>query len=148
MLAVGIFKAKTNTELIASVKSKWLLVSSQYSVHFMHAKGHSDIYGNIRADKLADKGATAERDEYNYRDIADLGGVVRFSQLYQAGDSGRDCDLEKKYSGKKRTKRIKIFTKATKNRLDTIRKQLRTCGLESARVAQIMHDIDGARAND
>ena len=114
----------------------------------MHAKGHSDIYGNIRADALADKGATAKIDEYVYRDVVDLGGVVRFSQLYQAADSGRDCDLEKKYAGKKRMKKIKVFTKAIDNRLDTIRKQLRTCGIGANKVAKIMNDINDARVND
>ena len=113
----------------------------------MHAKGHSDIYGNIRANALADKGATSEIDEYIYRDVADLGGVVRFSQLYQAADSGRDCDLEKKYAGKKRMKKLTVFTKATESRLDTVRKQLRTCGLEPNKVAKIMADIHDARTN-
>ena len=65
------------------------------TVYFMHAKGHSDRSGNSRADALADKGATAENDEHVYRNVCDLGGVVRFSQMYQAADSGRDCDLEK-----------------------------------------------------
>ena len=74
-----------------------------------------------------------------------MGGVVRFAQSFYAGDSGRDCDLEKKYAGKTRTKRIKTFNKATKNRLDTVRKQLRTCGIESDKIAQIMNDISGAR---
>ena len=145
MLAVGIYQAQKNTELVTAVHQKWLEISACYSVHFMHAKGHSDIYGNIRADALADKGATAENDEYTYRDVVDLGGVVRFSQLYQAACSGRDCDLEKKYSGKKRMKRLQVFTKATASRPDTVRKQLRTCGLEANKVAKIMTDINDAR---
>jgi ribonuclease HI len=145
MLAVGMFRAKKNTKLIDSVRTKWNEISTCYSVTFMHAKGHSDIYGNIRADDLADKGPAAVNDECTYRDVSDLGGSVRFSRLYHTADSGRDCDMEKKYAGKARTKKIKVFTKATSNRIDTIRKQLRTCGLEADKVAKIMTDINDAR---
>ena len=66
---------------------------------------------------------------------------MRFSQLYNAADSCRDCDIKKKYAGKKRIKKLTVFTKATKNRLDTVRKQLRTCGIEANKVAKIMTDI-------
>ena len=139
------YTAKKNTELVESVQSKWREISTTYSVKFMHAKGHSDIYGNIRADALADRGTNAENDEYGYRNVADLGGFVRFSRLYHVADAGRDCDMEKTYAGKARAKKIKVFTKATDNRIDTIRKQLRTCGLEADRVAKIMLDINAAR---
>ena len=148
MLAVGAYQATRNTELVTLVHKKWLEISACYSVQFMHAKGHSDIHGNIRADALADKGAKVEKDEYTYRDVVDLGGVVRFSQLYHAADSGRDCDMEKKYAGKKRIKKLTVFTKATENRLDTVRKQLRTCGIEANKVAKIMTDINEARAGN
>ena len=87
MLAVGMYTAKKNTELVESVQSKWREISTNFSVKFMHAKGHSDIYGNIRADALADKGPNAENDEYNYRNVADLGGFVRFSRLYHVADA-------------------------------------------------------------
>ena len=46
----------------------------------MHAKGHTDIYGNKRADALADEGAKIESDVFKFRAIEELGGPVRFAE--------------------------------------------------------------------
>ena len=61
---------KKNTDLVTVVHKKWLAIAACYIVQFMHAKGHSGIHGNLRAEIMAAKGATSEMDEYMYRDIA------------------------------------------------------------------------------
>ena len=73
----------------------------------MHAKGHTDIFGNKRADALTDEGAKIDSDETRYRTSDELGGLARIAEKYVVGDSGRDCDLERKYAGKKRARKMK-----------------------------------------
>ena len=106
MLASGIWKTHLNKALVEAVHDLWRVVLQKYEVFCMHAKGHSRIFGNTRADALADKGAELALELYEYRTVDELGGPVRFAEKYTPGDCGRECDLEKKYVGKKRARRV------------------------------------------
>jgi len=146
MMAVGVYKSKTNQRLVSRVHLKWLEVSCSHRVVFMHAKGHSGIHGNVRADTLADKGTHRTNDLFVYRAVADLGGPARVAQFYSPADVGRDCDLERKYAGKKRAKKLQIFSKANESRLDMIRKQLRNIGLSANTTGRLLSEINAAKA--
>ena len=107
MLASGIWKTNLNKKLVENVNDLWRAILKNYDVLCMHAKGHSRIFGNTRADTLADEGARLARDSYQYRTTDEFGGPVRFAEKYIPGDCGRDCDLERKYAGKKRARKMK-----------------------------------------
>ena len=60
MLACGLWKSKVSDALIQTLNSTWSAVTETHEIICMHAKGHTDIYGNKRADALADEGAKAK----------------------------------------------------------------------------------------
>jgi len=101
----------------------------------MHAKGHSGIYGNVQADRLAEKGTKHEEGAHRDRQaVHALGGPVRFADLYVPGDCGRDCDLERKYAGKARAKRAQARSKHTQGTVSAAVAQLRRIlGVSNAR---------------
>ena len=81
-----------------------------------------------------------------HRTVSDLGGPARFAQYYTPADAGRDCDLERKYAGKRRTKKIHTFSKANESRLDVIKKQLRHFGLNADTTGRLLSEITAAQA--
>ena len=116
-------------------------IRSKYNVYFMHAKGHSGIYGNTRADALADTGAEVALPIYSYLTPRDLGGSVRFSERYTPGDCGHDADLERKYAGKKRSKKSRTAQGVEDGHTRAIRNHLRHLGIRGARAVSILANI-------
>ena len=113
----------------------------------MHAKGHSGIFGNTRADALADTGAELIEPTYSYLTPSDLGGTVRLSERYTPGDCGQDADLERKYAGKKRTKKNRTAQGVEDGHTRAIRNHLRHLGIHGAKAASILAGIlDPAQA--
>ena len=110
-----------------------------HEIFCMHAKGHTDIYGNKRADALADEGAKSQSDIFKYRAIDEVGGPVRFAEKYVCGDSGRDCDMERKYAGKKRARKMKRLRSESEHHWKAIENHLRHIG--AAGVDQVT-DLD------
>ena len=115
MLATGVYRCKKNDALVDLVHTEWKKVAETHVLYHQHAKGHSKIYGNVRADKAAEKGATVGEVQKKYMDVTELGGIVRFVEYYHPGDCGRDCDLERKNAGKVKARRQKVFNKNTDN---------------------------------
>ena len=112
----------------------------------MHAKGHSGIYGNTRADALADTGAEVALPVYSYLTPRDLGGSVRFSERYTPGDCGHDADLERKYAGKKRSKKSRTAQGVEDGHTRAIRNHLRHLGIHGANASRILaHILDPAQ---
>ena len=125
MLATGVYKNKKNEDLVANVYREWSEVSQSHVLLHQHAKGHANIYGNVRADKAADKGTSAVSEVKEYRAVSELGGLVRFAEYYHASDCGRDCDLERKYAGKARARKHNTFKNNVKNHSRAIEGHLR-----------------------
>ena len=128
MLACGLWKSKVSDALIQTINSTWSAVTETHEIICMHAKGHTDIYGNKRADELADEGAKSESDTFKYRTIDEVGGPVRFAEKYVRGDCGRDCDMERKYAGKKRARKMKKLRNENENHWKAIENHLRHIG--------------------
>ena len=139
MLACGLWKSKSNNALIRILNETWAAVMETHEMICMHAKGHTDIYGNKRADALADEGAKSQSDIFKYRAIDEVGGPVRFAEKYACGDSGRDCDMERKYAGKKRARKMKRLRNESEHHWKAIENHLRHIG--AAGVDQVT-DLD------
>ena len=135
LLAAGILRPKHNVALVQSVHELWKKVCQSHMFYVMHAKGHSGIYGNVQADRLAEKGTKHEEGAHRDRQaVHALGGPVRFADLYVPGDCGRDCDLERKYAGKARAKRAQARSKHTQGTVSAAVAQLRRIlGVSNAR---------------
>lgn len=52
----GLWKAKANLELVASIKAKLVAMRKKYTITMSWVKGHSGDPGNKRADELANLG--------------------------------------------------------------------------------------------
>ena len=135
LLAAGILRPKRNCGLVHRVHTLWQRVCQSHNLYVLHAKGHSAIYGNVQADRLAADGP--QHEEGGSRDrkaVQALGGAVRFADLYVPGDCGRDCDLERKYAGKARARRARTRSKHTQGTVSTAVAQLRRIlGVSNAR---------------
>ena len=147
MMAVGRYRPHKNADLVREVHLLYLEICTKYEVYFMHAKGHSGIFGNTRADALADTGAELDAPVHSYLTPNDLGGSVRLSERYTPGDCGRDADLERKYAGKKRSKKSRTAHAVEDPHTRAIRNHLRHLGIHGARAASILAGIlDPAQA--
>ena len=147
MMAVGRYRPHKNADLVREVHLLYLEICTKYEVYFMHAKGHSGIFGNTRADTLADTGAELIEPTYSYLTPSDLGGTVRLSERYTPGDCGQDADLERKYAGKKRTKKSRTAQGVEDGHTRAIRNHLRHLGIHGAKAASILAGIlDPAQA--
>ena len=141
MLAIGAYRPHKNAELVREVHQLYLEIKSKYNVYFMHAKGHSGIHGNTRADALADSGAELAEPEYRYLTPCELGGTVRFSERYTPGDCGHDSDLERKYAGKVSSKKTRTAQGVESGHTRAIRNHLRHLGIHGARAVSIVANI-------
>ena len=107
-----------------------------------HVKGHSGIFGNLRADRAANKGALAGEVNVEYKSVADLGGALRFAEYYHAGDCGRDCDLERKYAGKARARRVKMHENSERAHARAIRGHARFFAPEvQTKIQDVLDDL-------
>jgi len=141
MLATGIFKSKASMPLVTEVSALWREVAAEYSLVHMHVKGHTKIYGNVQADKNAEKGAAENTDGFLYRTVAEFGGGVRFAELYHTGDCGLDADLERKYAGKKKACKKKKFATETNSHRRAIQNHLRHLGCRGERATKILEKV-------
>ena len=65
---------------------------------------------------------------FDYSTIDEVGGPVRFAEKYVCGDCGRDCDMERKYAGKKRARKMKKLRNENENHWKAIENHLRHIG--------------------
>ena len=79
--------------------------------------------------------------DYSYLIPSELGGTVRLSERYTPGDCGRDADLERKYAGKKRSKKSRTAHAVEDPHTRAIRNHLRHLGIHGARAASILTGI-------
>jgi ribonuclease HI len=145
MIAAGIFKPKTNRELARRVQELWRRVTVDAGVVLigMHAKGHSKIYGNTKADAMADRGREASQASVLYRTVAEFGGALRFAGTYYpgAGDCGKDSELERKYAGKRRARKKRNLRAHENGEMRAIQRHLRQLGITGERAAEIVATI-------
>ena len=59
MVTQGLWRANSNKQLAAAVKSIYRTVKDARTVYFSHVKGHSNHKWNDAADKLANKARTS-----------------------------------------------------------------------------------------
>jgi len=142
LLAAGVFKPKVESALVSEVREMWLSTAEKYELLHMHVKGHARIYGNVQADANADRGTTENTGTFQYRTIAELGGSVRFAELYHPGDCGLDSDLERKYAGKKKAKKQQTFARFEDAHKRAIQNHLRHLGCKGDKAAKILATID------
>ena len=141
MLAVGSYRPHRNAELVHAVHQLYLDIRSKYNVYFMHAKGHSGIFGNTRADALADTGAELDVPVYRYLTPSELGGAVRISERYVCADCGAEADLERKYAGKRRARKTRTAQGVENGHTRAIRNHLRHLGIQGTQAAAILANI-------
>ena len=120
----------------------WLNTAEKYELLHMHAKNHANIYGNVRADKAADKGAVTTSEAREHKDVPDLGGLLRFAELYHSGDCGLDSDLERKYAGKRKALKKRKFERFEDVHMRAIQNHLRQLGCRGDKAARIIATID------
>ena len=128
MLACGLWRSKMNNALVRTLNEMWSAVTETHEIFCLHSKGHTDIHGNKCADALADEGAKAESDVFKFRTIDEVGGPVRFAEKYVCGDCGRDCDMERKYAGKRRARKMKRLRNENEHHWKAIENHLRHIG--------------------
>ena len=87
------------------------------------------------------EGATLESDAFSYKTIDEFGGAIRFAELYHPADSGRDCDMERKYAGKVRARKNRNFQKKENSHIAAIKSHLRHLGKGGAKVARVLEAI-------
>ena len=107
----------------------------------MHAKGHAGIFGNEKADSLADSGAEHAEALYSYLTLQELGGSARFSERYVPGDCGLDADLERKYAGRQRARKTRAAQGVESGHVRAIRNHLRHLGIQGTKAASILVSI-------
>ena len=126
------------------MRALWREVAAEYSLTHMHAKGHSKVYGNVRADKKAERGAVEDTEGFQYRAVSEVGGIVRFAELYHPGDCGLAADLERKYAGKKKAAKQKKFADHSDAHRRAIQNHLRHLGCKGERATKILANIQDA----
>ena len=149
MLAVGCYRPKQNVTLVQEIHSLYLEVRAKYTLYFMHAKGHAGMFGNEKADSLADSGAEHAEALYSYLTLQELGGSARFSERYVPGDCGLDADLERKYAGRQRARKTRAAQGVESGHVRAIRNHLRHLGIQGTKAASILVSIlDPAQNTD
>ena len=138
MLAIGAFRARRNVALVEKVHNLWCVVSVTHTIRLLHAKGHARIFGNVRADKLAQEGALLLQPRLVHKSAADMGGVARFAERYSPADCGTVADRERRRLGRRKGERRSTLQHATNSRVRAVQNHLLQLGVSKERAAKIM----------